>query len=265
MYQKKLFYLFAFLTLALNVSAQKRKDARDSSVTIIFNESKAASEKKRASGEDNIVKILPFGFATGVFPILYERRINDWFTIEAGGGLTNRNYIRGLFVQAGDEQNNTIIKKYPWSDNPSYANNYDEAEEMYSFEFRKPAMGYMFRIQPKVYVESDAPDGGFFSFQFNKLRYNFTIPKYVSKNGGYEHSGESVKEYEDINDFMVFWGTQYVYDRITLEYTTGVGVRKVNGQKYTATQAGSSVIDGLATYNKTNFNFALGVSLGFHF
>lgn len=266
MYPKKLFYLALCIAFCTSVSAQKKKDARDSTVTIIFSENSTTSaNKKKRTGEDNIIKILPFGFASGIFPLLYERRINDWFTMEVGGGFTNRNYIRGVLIQAGDEDGTSTVKEYPWSDNPTYANNYDEAEPLYKFDHRKPEMGYMFRVEPKIYVESDAPDGGFIAFQFNKIRYNFSIPKFVDKGGSFQHAGDAVKEYEDINDFMVFWGSQYIYDRITLEYTTGIGIRKVNGEKYTATSAGSSVIDGMAPYKKTHFNFGIGISLGFHF
>ena len=80
----------------------------------------------------------------------YERKINDFLTIEVAGGLTHRNYIRGAFLsEEGPE-----IKEFPWGGDLN--NSYDEAEGMYQFDYRQAQMGYMFRIMPKIYFEEEA-------------------------------------------------------------------------------------------------------------
>jgi hypothetical protein len=242
---------------ALVSSAQTRRQAKDSSVTIIFSESARtpSSKKKSASGEDNIVKIAPLGFITGQFPLLYERRITDFLTVEIGGGITNRNYLRGAFVSAGEGDDASMFKEYPWS---SSGSDYDVAEPLYSFDARKPAMGYLFRISPRIYFESEAPDGSFLGLQFNHATYNFTIPKYVSG----AHTGAPQKEHETVTDFMVHFGHQWINDRITLESSSAIGLRKVKGEKYVASDSG---IDGMATYEKSGINFGIGLTVGFHF
>ena len=73
-------------------------------------------------------------------------------------------------------------------------------------------------------------------------------------------------EFENISDLMVHFGTQTVYDRLTFEYTTGIGLRNVKGSTYVANYDGSTVSDeGFATYKQTVFNFSIGLRVGYHF
>jgi hypothetical protein len=251
---EKLFFALALLCAAVPASAQTRRQAKDSSVTITFRETSTTSKKKKASGNDNIIKIAPLGFITGVFPILYERRITDFLTVEVGGGLTNRNYVRGLFIRAGNEGGGeTPIKEYPWG-----STNDDVAEPLYSFEARKPQMGYMFRVEPRVYFESEAPEDNYIGLQYNYAQYKFQIPALV--NG--EHKGTMMNEHENITDFMVHLGRQWIFDRISVESSSAIGLRKVDGVKYVNNGQG---VEGMAKYSKSTINFGLGFTVGYHF
>ena len=251
-----LLLLFSFTETA----AQRRRDAKDRSVTIVFSEKTSPATQRKSSGDENIVKIAPLGFIGGVFPLIYERRINDFLTIEVAGGLTHRNYIRGAFLsEEGPE-----IKEFPWGGDLN--NSYDEAEGMYQFDYRKAQMGYMFRVMPKIYFEEEAPDGNYVGLQYNYLKYKFSIPKYeVSGSGGYGHTGAMVDEYENVSDYMVYFGRQIVNDRITLESASGIGLRQVSGKKYVASTSNGLVKDGLASYKQNTINFGVMFTLGYHF
>ncbi|RYY64156.1 MAG: hypothetical protein EOO12_10440 [Chitinophagaceae bacterium] len=263
MREKKLNYLLLVcLTLSAfqPLFAQSRKQARDSSVTIIFNEQKSTSARtsKKGSSENNIVKIAPLGFISGQFPLLYERRLTDVFTIQVGGGLTHRNYIRSAFGKSlYDGENSSLIKEYPWSSNSS---DYDMAPELYNFDVRKPKMGYMYRLEPRVYFGGDAPEENYLGFQYNFARYNFSMPGYVASTG--EFKGADKDEFETLSDFMVHFGHQWLYDHISMEWSSAIGLRQIKGSKYVVSNNGQ---EGFAAYNKSIINFGIGFSVGYHF
>ena len=184
-----LFLCLCLLACINPVAAQNKKQAKDSSVTIIFQESQAAStssKNKKGSSENNIIKIAPLGFISGQFPLLFERRISDFFTIQAGGGLTNKNFVRAAWNGISDDMAET---KYPW-DNGNYN---DEADGLYNFDSRKPQMGYMYTVEPRIYFESEAPEGNFLGLAYNYAHYNFQIPA-LTKTGSYDyvHNGAPV-------------------------------------------------------------------------
>lgn len=247
--------LLAFLS---PVYAQTKKQTKDSSVVIVFSESKSASTKKhKGSGETNVVKIAPLGFISGTFPLLYERRMTDFLTVQVGGGLTNKNYIRAGMKEADEE--------VEYSDSPFDESYYDEAEALYHFKYRKPKTGFMYTVEPRIYFESEAPEGSYLGIAYNFAKYKFAIPALVASPEGYEHKGTPVKEYENITDLMVHFGWQNLYDRISLEYSTAIGLRKVSGSKYVAYNDGTTFVDGLAKYKENRLNFGIGLKVGYHF
>ena len=120
-----------------------------------------------------------------------------------------------------------------------------------------------------VYFESEAPDGSFLSASYDYYSYKYSIPRLVvNANGDPKNSGASKSEYENISDLMVHWGYQSVYDKLTLEYTTGIGLRTAKGSKYVGNYDYSTnkiTDEGIATYSQTGFNFSIGLKVGYHF
>lgn len=252
--------------LSTSLLAQHKKAEKDSSNTtvIIFNQSKTESRKKKAKiGESNIVKIAPLGLISGTFPISYERRINDFFSVQLSAGLTMRNYSRGWFTNRKDGIDNSIKYTYPWADQSSS----DISESIYSFNYRKAKIGYLFSAEPRVYFQSEGLEGPFLGLAIHYYRYNFQIPGMVSDGfGSNSQTGPTQNEYENILDYMVGFGSQTLYDRISLEYSMELGLRNINGSKYAATtdQLGT-LQQGQATYKQTLFNFNFGIKVGYHF
>lgn len=242
----------ALCLCGMSATAQKKKQAKDSTVVITFSETSTTSKKKKkASGDANIVKIAPLGFISGSFPLLYERKIADFLTIEAGAGLTHRNYMRGVFR---NKDGVNLDESY---------DNTDIAEGSYKFDNRKAVMGYMFRVMPKIYFESEAPEGSYLGLQYNYGRYNFEIPRLDANE---KYTGQNQSEYENISDLMVYFGRQVVNDRITVDFSTGLGIRNVKGVKYTASHdSNGNLVDGLTPYKQTVFNYGMGLTIGYHF
>lgn len=250
--------LIVFLTMCLdNSSFAQYSNKKDSTTVIIFNDAPNKKSKKK-SNEDNIIKIAPLGFLSGAFPLLYERRVTDFLSIQLGAGLTHHNYVRQLLSGASDPK-----ITYPWPDNNSYI---DLAEPIYNFDYRKAKMGYTVSVQPRIYFDNDAMEGGFMGLSFDYYKYNFSIPGAVSKDGSVSFAGADKKESETIKDFMVHFGYQTLYDNITLEYSTAIGLRTINGTKYAAWQDNNgSFMDGLATYKQNPIAFNIGIKVGYHF
>jgi hypothetical protein len=270
---KKIFLLiFIFTGFFISTKAQSSKEIHDSTVVIIFNHNGAQSSSAHAhkrTKEDNIIKIAPLGFISGSFPILYERVITDFFTVQVGGGLTNKDYIRAAFQKAsGDDGTGSGINlSYPWGNNNSAYS--DVSEPLFSFVYRTATMGYMFTVQPRLYLESNSPEDQFIGISYDYYHYGFSIPGIVDDGAGsYAQTGSPQSEHENIGDIMVHFGSQSVYDNLTVEYTTGIGLRNVSGTKYVADyNYSTNNVDyqGFATYKQTLFNYEIGLKVGYHF
>jgi hypothetical protein len=252
--KKKLLFIL-IMSFAFHVTFSQTRKKVDSSTVIIFNEGGTQTSKKKRSSESNIIKIAPLGFLSGTFPLLYERRFTDFFSIQVAGGLTARNYVRNAF-----QKETEIEYKYPWND--TYT---DQSAPAHDMENRKAKMGFMGSIQPRIYFASEGLDGSFLGLSFDYYRYNFEIPGLTGSGGSYTQNGSPKSEYENIKDFMVHFGYQTLYDNISLEYTTAIGLRNTMGSKYAAGYNGSQLIEGFATYKQSAINFNIGIKVGYHF
>jgi hypothetical protein len=245
------------------------KAQQDSTVTIIFagDKNKSSKAKKKLISQNSIFKVAPTGVFVGQIPLIYERKLTPNISIQVGAGLTNQNYIRGLFVKA---QENNIALTYPttWDENQSS----DQADELYDFtKNRKVELGTMFSIQPKFYYDDDAMDGGYIGFSYNIYNYKF------SSNGAtYTPSGglkfndltQRQSETETITDFMLHYGKQVLNGHFAIEYSSAIGLRKVEGTKYVAqpnSTAPKGYVDGPGTYKQTLFNYEMAIRVGYVF
>jgi hypothetical protein len=258
--------VFFLITSATFAQKDREPKQRDSSI-IIFSESPrpGKSVNKHTAGESNIIKIAPLGFLKGSIPVYYERRITDFFTIQAGVGVTTRNYVRGLMYNALDGDNvNKDNSNYTWSGGYT-GDNYGADDGLFDFTYRTAKPGYMVSLQPRIYFDSEAPDGGFLAIAFDSYKYNFES-QMLKGDGSSTRGKNTMKEYEKLNDIMALFGYQAVHDRITVEYTTGIGIRNIKGEKYaTAVDGNGKYIDGIANYKKTTLNVELSIKVGFHF
>lgn len=237
---------------------------QDTTVTVNLPHKQYDKKHKKPTGEENTIKIAPLGFVSGTFPVYYERVISDFFTVQGGVGITSRNYVRNTFQSI-----DPITPIYPWSNNYSLSDLADNTLEMGN---RKPNLGFLLSVQPRIYFNSEAPDESFMSISYDFYRYNFSIPGivYNSNLNEYKHTGSNKKEHENISDLMVGFGYQDVYDRLSIEYSTSIGIRNVKGSKYvyaTGTDNSGNPItfDDFAPYKQTLFNYNIGIRVGYHF
>ena len=253
-----LFLAIALLISTFNLNAQSHKTLKDSSTVIIFNQTSTSTyKKKKPTGVSNIIKIAPLGFLSGTYPILYERRITDFFTVQGALGFTGKNLVRNAIQNDGG---NSINLQYSWG-----TSNTDISAAPYDFTLRTAKMGTMFSIQPRFYFDSEAPEGSYFGLSYDYYKYNFSIPGITGNATNYVQNGAPKSEFDQISDFMVLFGRQSVYDRLTFDSYTALGLRGVKGSRYAATAQGNSIMEGTSTFKQSILNFNIGIKVGYHF
>lgn len=245
---------YQFANVAGKIKSSKKITANPATETT-SNFKLKRDRKRTISLHKNILKIAPFGFFSGVYPVLYERKLAETFSVQVGAGFTSRNHIRSAFLNIGDNGSPVHYTYFP-----PFTNIYnDDAGSALGRYRRKGALGYMFTVQPRIYFKSNAPNGSFIGFSYDFFRCNLTYPKV---QGFQQFTGPLQKEHENIQDLMVVIGYQALYYRkISIEGSLGIGLRSVKGTKYVA----KGINDGFATYTDDRFYIGLGIKAGYHF
>ena len=257
----KLFNLFLIsLFISFNISAQE---------TVYFSKDpgKKSTSKKKGSSENNIVKISPLAFIGGIIPAYFERSINETFSVQVGAGITSKNYI-GDAIRGANDNANSNVSTTKWSDGTTdtYTNENDVNKN------KKTSIGYFVALEPRVYFASEGLDGGFMGISLSRAKFNSTSQKIVTGstlNSEPKFTAGTFNASENITDLLVNFGTQTLYDHISLEYTAGIGLRKIKGTEYAYGQnfsAGvNNYVDGVSTLDKTKLGYHLSLKVGYHF
>ncbi len=266
----KLSVLAVVLLTGLNLSAQKKKDYRDSSTVIVFSQStkpsSVTSTKRKIAGETNVIKIAPLGFVSGTFPVYYERAITDYFSVQGGLGLTSKNYYRMAGFSANDALN--------FSDaGSSSSSNGDIADRLYHFDNRTAKIGFMFAVQPRFYFDSEGLEGSFFGIGYSNRGYSFEHQGVtgVNSDGTGIFGGPAKSESENLSDLFAVFGYQVLHDRISFESTFEAGITNVSGSKYvvytTNNGSGYAIKDPnqFQSYTQSKLYINWGIKVGYHF
>jgi hypothetical protein len=250
-------FLISFL-LAVSISSIQAQE------TVYFkkDDSKKSSARKNISSPSNIIKISPLSFIVGVIPIYYERAITNTFAIQAGLGITTKNYIRTAFLSA--QRSNLGTVKTKWSDGTD--NTYSSLTTFDGNDYRANKIGYFFAAEPRVYLNDEGLEGGFIGFSMSRANYKFTHTRINPGSNVLTFGSNTFSEYENINDFLVTFGSQTLYDKVSLEYNAGVGLRTIEGKYYAYGNDNSGkFIEGESTNKRTGISVSLTLKLGYHF
>jgi hypothetical protein len=257
---KKTLLTLTVITMAFNISAQD---------TVYFagNRTNSSGLKRKHSSEQNIIKIAPFSFITGYIPLYFEREITPFLSLQAGAGVTTRNYLKEWANNF--ELSRSESEKNTWSIPGNEGNtNYNPAND---FKNRKNSLGYYFSIQPHIYFENEGLDGSFVSLSYDRARYNSSSYKILNglsdSNGDPLLSNDTYKEFETVSDISANIGYQTLYDRIGVEYSAGIALRNVTGRRYAYTNDNNSgkFIEGYSDIKKTTPAFTISLKVGYHY
>ena len=263
-----------FLALSLafffvsNSNAQDRNTSRDTSTTvIIFNGGSSSSSSIKKRDDLNVIKISPLAFLSGKLPLNYERSITDLLSVQLGVGLTSKNYVGTAWLSALEtsEASSGSNESVKVTHSPLPPGAIDESEALYGFETRIAKPGYLFTVQPRLYFDQEGVEGSFIGVAYEYYRYNYQVPTFTMGDDSYSAQGSLIDEFEKISDLMVYFGWQNVYDRLTFEYSAGVGKRSAKGSKYEAGYQDENFYSGMNRYTRSVLNFQLSLKVGFHF
>ncbi len=250
--QKTLFSIL-FLGLALGVFAQD---------TVHFQKVIPESKKSIRSTEQNIIKISPLAFISGLVPVYYERELTPFLSIQAGAGITTHNYLKALYSTVNDDDDTG--GDVTW--NQDFSGSASNYLGKYDYKNRKSGIGYYFSFQPRIYFQSEGLDGSFLGLSYDYTHYVTNQKKIIpGQSGDPQFTGGNFSEFEKLSDISAWFGTQTLYDRISVEYSLGVGLRKIRSSHYAYSYAGNELIDGVLELNKTKVAFNLSLKVGYHF
>ncbi len=264
---KKLIFTLTFLILLTTALYAQE--------TVYFKTDKGNSSKRKkkekVSSELNIIKIAPLSFIGGNLPIYYERSITPTFALQVGVGITMKNYINNILSEkdnGGNGGNNYPSKVINWQDGT--LNTYSDQSDNTNLELnRKSKTGYLFAIEPKIYFENEGLEGTFISFAFNTAKYNNTVNKIktgTSTSSNAVLTSSTFEGYEKVSNFLVNYGNQTLYDHISLEYSVGIGLKKVSALNYAFAQENSGkFIEGVGTTDITTVGYNIAFRVGYHF
>ncbi len=224
------------------------------------------TKKGKGSSERHVVKIAPLAFISGFVPVFYEKSINDLFSIQVGAGITTRNYLRSS-IYASEIFN---PGKYEYTYKDPALNGVESYIDIYDFTNRRATLGSYFSVQPRVYFGEDGLDGTYLGIGVERYNYRFnslTLDAAEAQNANAVFTGNVFKEKENITDFNVVFGTQYLYSRISLDYAVTLGLRKQEGTyyAYTFNNTNSSYTDGQTKLTRTFPNAGINIRVGYHF
>lgn len=257
---RQIVLVLTFLIAISGVSLSQR--------TVYFSKdsTERSAKKQKRSTERNIIKIAPLSFISGYIPVYFEREITPFFSLQGGIGVTTRNYLREWANNFEFNKSNDGTNVFPGT-----TGNYDNYNSQTDFTNRKSQLGYYFSVQPRIYFNNEGLDGGFFGLSYDRSRYNSSSKRIVTGSG---NSGEPVfsndyfKENETISDINASFGGQTLYDRIAVEYTFGIAIRKVTGRKYAYTNDynnSGGFIEGYTDLKKTIPAFTFSLKIGYHY
>ena len=258
---KKTLIVLLFTIFSLNTFCQE---------TVVFaTKSSTPKEKNRSKGLpgfENVIKIAPLSFIIGKIPVYYERKINDFLSVQAGVGITSKHYINDALYADGNISGKSIYKSFKWNDgltNNSYSDN-----SAYGGDDRSYKMGYTVSLEPRLYFDTDdGLDGAFIGLGYTKSRYNYISKEVKSNVNNVEYTGGSVKEFDNLSTMMVSFGSQHMYEHLSLEYTAGVGLRSSKGERYIYTNSNTTgkFVTGTGIIDRTALAFDITLRVGYHF
>ena len=267
MHKHGLIFIVLLLFVSI-VTAQKKKlrhPQRDSSIVMIFtqNTTPHATNIKDTVFDKNIIKIAPLGFISGTYPIIYERKISDDFSLLGGIGFTGKCIARNFLYNLNEGSKNDF------NTDPYGNHDIDLADNLYAYNHRVTNTGSMYFFQVRKYIyDSEGMNGGFVGAAFSNTQYNFTHQGIMSyKNSKLVYGGPDKPESETYKELYAVFGYQQLYNKFSLELSSEIGFGFVNGTKYCVyyDSFNSKLSEFFTDYNRVIFHLNLGVKVGYHF
>lgn len=252
-----LMLLFCFsITIA---NGQKKKKKNEVQIIEFDDENKIQREEER--GRIFLIKTSPLSYISGKQFVEVEKEITDYFSLQAGVGLTFKslyNVSDQLLSELND--NDESCSSEQWGDN-------DYCDDIFDFNIRTFKPGIYLSISPRLYFDDFAPEDSYFGL---KLRYS-TLNMEVQKIEEGLNNGQVVRLKDDLQsesvkrfDIVGHYGYQTLYKKLSASYFVGLGIRF---EDHTRQDLGyddtGRLLNGEQGFNKVRLRVEGGVRIGF--
>ena len=234
-YLRSISILFFCLIVTIGFSQKKR--------VIGFDEDDENEEVEEYVYKSSAIKIAPFNFINGNFPIFFEKEMSN-FGLQVGVGPTFKRYF-DIYSEINHEDNLTFSSNLaPGSFNNSYSFDLDNTTA---------DLGLYGTVEGKYYYSEDGFDGRYVGVKGTFYKYNITrntLPNNASLDG----SG-----FDKYKTLTFIWGAQITKEKFIYESFLGVGLNWMTRERY----AYSSSNEGTVTFTGTLLTVDLGFRIGF--
>jgi hypothetical protein len=196
---------------------------------VLYGDLNAKGEKTADQYNAHAIKIGLLEITSGMYGLTYEKELNDFLGIQAGVGLTGRNFLYGLGLTGAAEKSQQKSSNFP--EGVPYVS--DQYDNYYKYDDREARMGFYLLAEPKLYIHEYGFDGPYFGLNIQYRRYNYlayaTLPGDEYIEGRLLSGPNDIDEYENQLIAAINYGGQAAHRKTIVEYFIGLGVRNVKG------------------------------------
>jgi hypothetical protein len=207
----KWFFIALFLNVVLSTSLYSQGNPNPNH-SGYYNYKKTKGNKQDSGKKYNTaIKINPLLIINGDIPVLIERKIKDNITVEAGLGITFKDFIFNSF----------------------YKNPQASQLDLQSVDTRQYPIGYSLSFAAKYYFSVEEPnkvEGSYLSAEVRYRNYKSQALKFDANALSNSISPDDwVNESRELTDIKISYGNiQYISNRFFMEFYSGIGIRLRN-------------------------------------
>jgi hypothetical protein len=205
-----------FLFNSFSASCQTRKKSNSNVEIIDFGENQKKTAEK--SSHPMIIKTSPISPIFGKGLLELEREVTDYLSIQVGVGATFKPLVdislTNLIFE--EDSNSGSCESELWEND--YCDNYED------FDIRRSVPSFLFSFSPRFFFESDGFEGSYIAPKFRYSKNKFEVQSIQEDFGELtRNSTYDVDESITRMDFLVHFGSQVLYPKLSLEYFVGIG------------------------------------------
>ena len=223
--------------------------------------SRKKSKKRRKSSTPlagAIVKVNPFSSIVGWQFVEVEYPLKDFMSAQVGVGVTFRPAVVSYYDVLVSELLNPLEASPQWGSN-------DVSDNYYDNSIRNYGVGFYGSLSTRFFVYNGAPDGPFLSLKGRLSTRNIDVEK-ISE--GAQSLTRLTDQFEKENirhiDFMFAYGYQQLFDRMTIEYSIGLGYRiAAETRQDIGSDNSGRFYNGTRTINRNALRYEFGFRIGY--
>lgn len=234
--------LLVFCLIATMSYSQKKR-------VIEFGEDSDNAEIEEFVYASMAVKLAPFNFLNGNFPIFFEKEASN-FGLQIGLGPTFKRYF-DIYSELNHSDGLSVSEGLP-------ANIESFIFPSFNIENTTASVGLYATLEGKYYYSEDGLDGSYFGVKGTYYKYNLDDNIELGSSSTSDRSG-----FDKYRTLSFIWGSQIARDLAIYESFLGVGLNWMNRQRHVEGNFGGGFQEGDIIYNGTQLVFELGFRVGF--